>query len=361
MLTALTVALFTATSWLAVDGSGRLDGYPEPVQLVVISVTRLAWIPPALLALAAWMAQRLGHAQEEGARRERAEADRLLRATVAQDAEELAERLDSLARAAAALTVHLQPIIDLRTGRPAGYEALARFPIAPYHPPDWWFTEAHRLGRGIELECAAIGRALAYFRVLPEHAYLSLNLSPTTLHSPELERLVSEYDPSRVVLELTEHDIVDDYETLNRNVGPLLSHGVRLAVDDAGAGFASLRHILNLAPAIVKLDRSLVADIDSDRYRRSLTSSLLRFAAEAGVEVVAEGVEREEELHTLVALGVPMAQGFLLGRPAPAAQVVSSQVQAVLRCRHRATPTESVELEGRTRTIDLLEQHSADG
>ena len=365
-LTLTTLLLFVGTSWLAADDVARLEDDPLAVRLAAISVIRLAWIPTALMALQAWMTLRLVRVQAETSAPVAPGDDD--QESIDSDDGEWADRMRALTRAAESLTMYLQPIVDLRTGRTAGFEALARFDTSPPHPPDWWFSEAHRLGRGIDLEHAAICRALAYLDSLPAGMYLSLNLSPATAQSDPLRGILRHHDAARVVLELTEHDIVDDYETLRRNVGALVADGARLAVDDAGAGFASLRHILNLAPAIVKLDRSLVAGIDIDRYRRALAASLVRFAAEAGVEVVAEGVERDEELRTLAAIGIPYAQGFLLGRPAPPAEAMAGHVDNAARVPgtadsvQGAAGTATIELEkgGRERSLMALREAPGD-
>ena len=123
------------------------------------------------------------------------------------------------------------------------------------------------------------------------------------------------------MIEITEHAPVADYDALAQAIRPLRAHGVRLAVDDAGAGFASLRHILRLSPDVIKLDRALTAEIDSDAPREALAAALILFASRIGSTVVAEGIEREEELRTLRNLGVLYGQGYYLARPLPVEQV----------------------------------------
>jgi EAL domain-containing protein (putative c-di-GMP-specific phosphodiesterase class I) len=129
--------------------------------------------------------------------------------------------------------------------------------------------------------------------------------------------LIASHDPTRVILELTEHDVVDRYEPLVDTLWGLRRSGVRLSVDDAGAGFASLRHIMKLAPDFIKLDRELVSGIDLDPVRRALTRALLDFAGDTGAQVIAEGVETADELTVIRDFGVPLAQGYHLARPAP--------------------------------------------
>jgi EAL domain-containing protein (putative c-di-GMP-specific phosphodiesterase class I) len=214
-----------------------------------------------------------------------------------------------------------QPIYDLETGRVAGVEALARFSSHPHVTPDVWFNEAAALGIGPKLEACAIRSALSALEGLPKDVYVAVNGSPGLVMSGVLPELLQSIDISRVVLELTEHDSVTDYRQLTDALVPLRALGLRLAIDDAGAGYASLRHILNLEPDQVKLDISLTRGIDRDRKRRALASALIAFARETDLEIIAEGVETAAELTTLRALGVCEAQGYHLARPKPLAEL----------------------------------------
>lgn len=217
-----------------------------------------------------------------------------------------------------ALAVVFQPIFDLGSGAMVGAEALARFTAEPQRGPDWWFAEAAAVGLGTELETAAVRAAVRYLDDLPSEAYLSLNISPATATSGLLPRALSGLPNRRTVLEITEHAAVDDYDALADALRDIRSAGGRLAIDDAGAGFASLRHIVRLGPDIIKLDISLTRAIHTDRIRRALASALISFASEVEAAIVAEGVETRDELDALVALGVPYAQGYYLARPVPA-------------------------------------------
>jgi PAS domain S-box-containing protein len=210
-----------------------------------------------------------------------------------------------------------QPIIELATGKPVGAEALARFPVPLNRATDEWFADAADVGLGVPLELAAIRAAVSQLDELPAGAYLSVNAGPDTVVSPEFQELLRSVPPCRLVVELTEHVAVTDYPALTDALDALRSRGVRLAVDDAGSGFSSLQHILNLKPDIIKLDRSLVDGIDSDPARRALAGSLLTFANEIGAQVIAEGIENLREQTVLRRLGVRYGQGFHLGRPRP--------------------------------------------
>jgi len=210
-----------------------------------------------------------------------------------------------------------QPIADLSTGQVMGFEALARFQTEPQRAPDVWFAEAQGVGLGTQLELVAVRAAAKWFDHLPGSTYLSINVSPTTALSQHFEKAIGDVDLSRIVVEVTEHAPVGDYDALADALRRLRSQGARLAVDDAGSGFASLRHILRLAPDIIKLDRALTEDIDQDEAREALAAAFIVFAERIGSAVIAEGIEREAELLTLRSLGVPYGQGYFLARPEP--------------------------------------------
>lgn len=210
-----------------------------------------------------------------------------------------------------------QPIFDLRSGTAVGVEALARFPTAPEVSPEVWFSDAAEVGLLLDLELSAARRALDDIRRLPPEAFMSLNMSPETALSPRFEEIVAAVPLSRIVIEITEHAAVADYDALAEALRKRRAEGARLAIDDTGAGFASLHHILRLEPELIKLDISLIRGIDVDRYRRALASALISFASEIGAAIVAEGIETEDELGTLRELGVDFGQGFYLARPGP--------------------------------------------
>ena len=220
---------------------------------------------------------------------------------------------------AGAFQSHFQPIVDLRTGDVVGAEALTRF--ADGSSPEARFGEASALGLGIQLEVATLTAAVAAARTLtPPTAWLSLNVSPELMLSPACEtvRAVIDLRDRDVVLELSEQQLVTDYDAVRaalRSTGD----GVRWSIDDAGSGFASLRHILQLEPAFIKLDRSWVQGVDADPAKQAMIAGLCHFADQTGAQLIAEGIETEPERAVLCDLGVTLGQGFLLGRPAPAA------------------------------------------
>jgi EAL domain-containing protein (putative c-di-GMP-specific phosphodiesterase class I)/DNA-binding NarL/FixJ family response regulator len=209
-----------------------------------------------------------------------------------------------------------QPICTL-AGSTVGAEALARFRGPPSRGPVRWFAEADEVGLLRELELAAVRAALTALPALPSHVFLSINVSPATLATPGFLRLIAGSDGSRVVVEITEHARISDYESLREALEAVREFGTRVAIDDAGAGFASLRHILRLEPEFIKLDRTLIDGIEADRSRQALAAGLISFAEKIDATIVAEGIERSGEVEALASLGVRYGQGFFFGRPAP--------------------------------------------
>ncbi len=221
------------------------------------------------------------------------------------------------------LSMVFQPIVDLEEDVVVGFEALARFPSSPDRPTETWFTEAATVGLRLQLELAGVEAALAALPKAPAEPYLSINAMPETLASPGLAELLEEAPAHRLVVEITEHAPVRDYEALKRAMRRMRGRGIRLAVDDAGSGFASLRHILQLAPDIIKIDNALTRNVYKDPARRALAAGLISFATELGATIVAEGIQSRHELDALRDLGVRYGQGFYLGRPGPIAEVMT--------------------------------------
>lgn len=213
-----------------------------------------------------------------------------------------------------ALSIVFQPICDLGSDRIVGFEALSRFTEETQQSPDRWFADAAEVGLGAELELLAVSKALDFLQFLPTKHFMSVNASPAVTMEPKFISLCS-VDPRRVVVELTEHNPVDDFPAIIENLRRFRSLGIRVAVDDAGAGFAGLEFLVRLRPDVIKLDRTLVAGIDSDPAKRAMAAALVLFARDIGATVIGEGIERIDELETLTELGCEWGQGFLLGRP----------------------------------------------
>jgi len=214
--------------------------------------------------------------------------------------------------------VVIQPVRRLLSSEVVGFEALSRFGHGSMTTAEW-FEDAHACGLGTELEIAALRGAVE--RAWPAiegraGAYLAINVSPSTLGHPDAIELLGQLPADRVVVELTEHELITDADHLGA-LRRIRSAGMRIAVDDIGAGFAGLQRLLTLRPEIIKLDRSIVATIETDASRRALTRALAGFAEELGIALVAEGIERWSQTLALTELGVAIGQGYLLGPPEP--------------------------------------------
>ena len=212
-----------------------------------------------------------------------------------------------------------QQIVDMRARRKGedrvvGYEGLARFPYAT--PPEW-FEVAGASGLRLDLELAAMRTAIAGFAPSNHDGFLALNLSDASLTSSNLTDALVGLDPGRVVLELSEVAVIKSYEVTKRFVDSLRDMGIRLAVDDVGAGEIDLWHILRLEPAVIKVDMCLVRDIEHTPRNRALIRGVSAMAQDLGIMVVAEGIEAPDEEEVLLELGVQYGQGYLFGKPRP--------------------------------------------
>jgi PAS domain S-box-containing protein len=215
------------------------------------------------------------------------------------------------------LVTAFQPIRNMVNGHLVGVEALSRFVSDDGLGPEYWFKEAAAVGLAADLELAAMEAAIQAAQALPPGIYVALNISPATCLDPRLPEILESSDLclSRFVLELTEQLEVSEYGPLLSALAPLRQGGLRIAVDDAGSGFASMRHVLHLRPDIIKLDRSLIAGIDDDLGQHALGGAMVEFARRIGASLVAEGIETQAELAAVASIGMTAGQGYLLGRP----------------------------------------------
>jgi len=239
------------------------------------------------------------------------------------------------------VTTAFQPIVDASSMRLAAVEALSRFE-PNYNSPAELFATATRCGLDRELEMLAIRAALCQILYLPRDIIVSINASPRTLISREFSNLVAApATPSdRLIVELTEHTAVGDYSPLLDQISLLRSLGVQIAVDDAGGGYSSFKHILQVRPDFIKLDRALVTGLPSDPARRALVSALVEFADQMDAVVIGEGVERHSEFRALADLGVHAMQGYLFARPST--NTADWQDWAVGFMNHRYTAQQDV-------------------
>jgi EAL domain-containing protein (putative c-di-GMP-specific phosphodiesterase class I) len=226
----------------------------------------------------------------------------------------IASRIDAVL-SGDSLSMVYQPIYHLAENRIVGFEALSRFSALPTRSPDVWFAEAAQVDRGLKLEIKAIKLALLGIDHFRSDVYVSVNASPETILEGDMENVLKGRPLEQIVLEVTEHAAIDHYGDIAKVIEPLRQRGLRVAVDDAGAGYASFRHILSLSPDVIKLDISITRNIDTDRSRRALASALIGFAEATNCKIVAEGVETASELSILRQLGVNKAQGYFLGKP----------------------------------------------
>jgi EAL domain-containing protein (putative c-di-GMP-specific phosphodiesterase class I) len=283
---------FTASAYTPIRFDGEVFG--------VLSVATKS------ITVADWMPVRLGMLAEVGSL-----AGMVLAPQAVQNGrrEKLRAEIADIIDRRAFHTV-FESVVDLGTGAPIGYEALTRFD--DHVAPDRRFSDAAIVGLGSELEAACASAALVASSLLPDGAWVSVNFSPSALvEGTACEVLKGMTRP--VVIEITEHNEIENYAAVRRAIE--LCGDVRVAVDDAGAGFASLRHILELRPDIIKLDIALVRGIDTDPARQALAAGLRHFAALTGTMLIAEGVETDAEAMTIRQLGVDLAQGFLFDQP----------------------------------------------
>ena len=254
--------------------------------------------------------------------------------SVPTDAEERAE-IEGLLERVQPLIPFFQPLVSLSTGRVLGYEALSRFPEPPGRGPEAWFAQAARCGLGARLEAAALRAALSK-PGRPAGTFLSINVSPSTISTPEVQAVLPP-DMTGLVVEITEHELADNLETLLKELATLRERGARIAVDDAGAGYSGLQTVMRLQPDVIKLDRSLVMNLHEDPAKEALIDSFVRFARRTGATVCAEGIETMEELKLLADLDVTYGQGYVLARPAPEWGTVGNAVsESLLRSSLRS-------------------------
>jgi EAL domain-containing protein (putative c-di-GMP-specific phosphodiesterase class I) len=226
------------------------------------------------------------------------------------------KRLHGLFLNPSRIDIAFQPILELARERPVGVEALGRVASGDVPVPRW-LQGAQAAGLGIELEVLLVRIALARLPELPRDLFMSVNVSPEALVSPAFSACLGEHEIDRVVFEITEHTPFPEARVLAKQMAYLRERGGRIALDDVGSGFTSIRHVLALAPEYVKLDRTLVELAENEARHRAMVRALCTFADETGSAVIAEGVETRQQLEVLRGLGVGFGQGFLWAHPGP--------------------------------------------
>jgi EAL domain-containing protein (putative c-di-GMP-specific phosphodiesterase class I) len=231
---------------------------------------------------------------------------------------------------------HYQPIVDLRRGVVAGYEALARFPATMGDTPGVCFAAANAAGKRLALEATLLRSALRSSALLPPDTFLTVNIGPAVLLSHHWDAILDS-NPSLVntVIEITEEDAIVDYPSIRSRLDHIRTLGGCIAIDDAGAGFASLQHIIEMKPAFIKLDRALIKDCHADRAKSVLIEMIGRAGSRLDAWIIAEGIETRHELAEITQLGVPLGQGFYLGRPQPTMQTLAPEPTETLLALNR--------------------------
>lgn len=273
----------------------------------------------AQLQLSALLTQVMTDGDERGQRALTARFVASVMVPEAVETENLQERLDVLLAQPDALRAVFQPIVRLENGSTAAYEGLMRFPESSDVTPMHWFSAARRLGRGIDLEYAALCTILEAAHPIPGDTPVAVNLSPSAALEPAIHDALASQDRALIV-EITEHE---PFPTdLDLGLKPLRDRGVSIAVDDAGAGYANFTQLLRLRPDIIKIDGELIAGIDDDPVKRAMATALKSLASELRAKTVAEAIETPSQLRTLIGLGIEYGQGFHLGGPSDVVDLV---------------------------------------
>ena len=239
-----------------------------------------------------------------------------------------AEELDGVLNGTIPFTFHYQPVVDLQRGVAAGYESLVRFGGRLNWSPDRWFSAADQLGRKLELEMLVASSVLAARPILPQNCFLAVNASPALLLSEQWDELLHRSSSlAGVVVEITEQDPITDYVAIQKKMSSIRAKGGMVAVDDVGSGYASLKHVMEVRPDFLKLDRGFIGGCHLDPARKALIEMIGTIARRLDAWIIAEGVETRPELEQLIVLDVSLAQGYHLGRPAPRMEPVSEHIQ----------------------------------
>lgn len=247
------------------------------------------------------------------------------------------KELDSILEESRPIEFHFQPIVDLQDGVAVGYEALARFGGPLRWSPDRWFLAASQLGKRPALESLVLQRSLDALDSLPSNTFLSINVGPDFLISSGWDQVVdSRASLTRLVVEITEQDAIHDYRPVQQKIAAIRARGGTVAADDVGAGYASLRHVMEIRPDFVKLDRGFIEGCHRDPARAAMIEMLGTVAGRLDSWIIAEGIEVRAELEELIRLEVPLAQGYYLGRPAAQMADVTPDAQHEIRAMARA-------------------------
>lgn len=212
------------------------------------------------------------------------------------------------------LDIALQPIVDLITRQPIGYEALSRFPAFPQYTTTQIFSCAEKYGLDVDLESNSALKS-SFCLSMIKNGFLSINVSPRTIQSSKFQAILSNLPLGRIVLEITERQDISDYRPIVSALEPFRKKGLQIAVDDLGAGYASMRHVIELEPEIIKIDKYFTQSTTDSIFNTAFFNSLSKFANESGCTLIAEGIETQQHCANLVGLGIDFGQGFFLAKP----------------------------------------------
>ena len=208
-----------------------------------------------------------------------------------------------------------QPIVDLRTGHPMGFEALSRGPAGEYETPDVLFRIAYESDLVLKLDAVCREQAVRGMRRLHDHELLFVNMEPSSIFDPKLMDSIPANLVGQVVFEITEHAAVSDFQTFRQAAQLVKQRGFKLAMDDVGSAYSGLRIISTIEPHFIKLDMELTREAHRNRVKMELLKAITGFSTDAGIPMIVEGIETEDELGTVTELGMHLVQGYLVGRP----------------------------------------------
>jgi EAL domain-containing protein (putative c-di-GMP-specific phosphodiesterase class I) len=256
------------------------------------------------------------------------------------------DQLEQILTGNATFSFHFQPIVDLQRGSAVGFEALARFSVAENRiPPNLVFEAAGTYGRRLDLEEKVLTEAIAANRLLPPNTFLSVNVGPGYLLSDRFDRVLAEAHSLRgVVFEITEDEVITDYSILHKKLALIRDRGGFAAVDDAGSGYSSLKHIMEIRPNFIKLDRSFINGCNTEPAKAVLIDMIGKAANRLDAWIIAEGIENADELDELIRLTVPLGQGFYLARPEPAMRLLpADQIASIVSRVEVQVPTAGIQ------------------
>jgi len=221
-----------------------------------------------------------------------------------------------------------QPIVDLRTNRAIGFEALSRGPRGEFETPDVLFRIAYESDLVLKLDAVCRAQAVRGMRRMHDHELLFINMEPGSIFDPKLMDSIPESRVGQVVFEITEHAAISDFQTFRQAAQLVKQRGFKLAMDDVGSAYSGLRIISMIETDYIKLDMDLTREAHRNRVKMELLRAITGFSNDAGIPMIVEGIETDDELGTVTSLGVQLVQGYLVGRPSVTPDRTSGQLMS---------------------------------